>query len=55
MKTTFGWVSERDIMNQCTKCFWVLREHKLACCEFNKPYFPNAQHCEHFSEDGKDD
>jgi hypothetical protein len=50
---TYGWCSERDVTNQCSRCFWVLKEHRLSCCEFNRPEFPAAQHCEKFSEDGE--
>lgn len=50
---TQGWYSERDLTNQCANCYWVLIEHSLACCEFDKPCFPLAVHCEKFSKDGE--
>jgi hypothetical protein len=50
----YGWVSERDIFGQCATCYWVLKEHRLGCCEFAKPQFPVAQHCDRFSEDGEE-
>ena len=47
---TFGWCSVRDLTNQCAGCDWLLIQHKLACCEFDKPGFPHAQHCEKFEK-----
>jgi hypothetical protein len=48
----FGWVSERDLTHQCAACYWVLREHRLACCEFARGEFPCAQKCSQYSEEG---
>jgi hypothetical protein len=47
---TFGWCSVRDLTNQCAGCDWLLIQHKLACCEFDKPGFPHAQQCEKFEK-----
>ena len=49
-----GWYSLRDITNQCSECFWLLTEHKMACCEFDRQEFPKANHCSKFQKD-KDD
>lgn len=49
---TQGWYSERDLTNQCSGCYWVLKEHRLACCEFAKAEFPRAQKCEKFEDEG---
>lgn len=52
---TFGWCSTRDLTNQCgTPCHWVLVEHSMACCEFDREGFPHAQQCERFSQEAND-
>jgi len=52
---TQGWVSQRDLTNQCDTCHWVLRQHKLGCCEFDRPEFPRAVHCPKFQDDKEGD
>lgn len=50
---TLGWFPERDLTHQCRECYWVLKEHRLACCEFDKPEFPRAQSCKQFENEGE--
>ena len=50
---TLGWFPERDLTHQCRECYWVLKEHRLACCEFDKPEFPRAQNCKQFEDEGE--
>lgn len=47
----YGWCSERDLTHQCSLCFWVLRQHKLACCEFDRREFPHAAHCDKYQRE----
>jgi hypothetical protein len=49
---TQGWYSERDLTNQCSECYWVLKEHRLACCEYAKHEFPHATKCQQFDVQG---
>jgi hypothetical protein len=47
-----GWYSERDVTHQCATCYWVLKEHRLACCEFDLGAFPAATKCAKFALEG---
>jgi hypothetical protein len=50
VQQTHGWCSVKGLTNQCAACNWILVQHGMACCEFDRPCFPAAMHCDHFEE-----
>jgi hypothetical protein len=45
---TDGWTLIHDLRNQCAQCYWVLIQHQMGCCEFDRAGFPSATNCAGF-------
>jgi hypothetical protein len=52
---TDGWLIYYDIKGQCANCLNVVKDHKMAACDFARAEFGNAHNCPVYRFDWKDE
>jgi hypothetical protein len=50
---TQGWLVFYDVKGQCGDCKHVIREHKMAACDWGRHEFGNAHNCPVFRMEGE--
>lgn len=54
MKNTQGWIPFYEIRGQCASCSHVVKDGKMAACNYAKVEFGNASACARYNYDWDD-